>query len=94
MSAPLFIPLKTKYFEAFKRGEKTEEFRRHFGPWNERACFVGRLVTLSKGYGKYERLSGEIAGIRIIADPQAIPGWAECYGDNNQPAIAIKIKLT
>jgi len=25
---PLFIPLKTEYYESFERGEKTEELRR------------------------------------------------------------------
>ena len=57
---PLFIPLKREYFEAFKCGSKTEEFRRYGPRWNERACTVGRPVTLSLGYGTAHRLTGTI----------------------------------
>jgi len=57
---PLFIPLYTRYFEAFKRGSKKTEFRTYGPGWNERTCVAGRRVTISKGYGKYERLSGVI----------------------------------
>ncbi|XPV77964.1 MAG: hypothetical protein ACNI27_08595 [Desulfovibrio sp.] len=57
---PLFLPLKTKYYEAFKSGEKTEELRKYGGRWTEKTCFVGRKVTLSKGYGKQNRLKGVI----------------------------------
>ncbi len=57
---PLFIPLKGEFFDAFASGTKTEELRR-FGPrWNERTCEVGRAVTLSRGYGKAQRLTGRI----------------------------------
>ncbi len=56
----LFIPLKAEFFDAFESGAKTEELRR-FGPrWNERTCIVGRAVTLSRGYGKAQRLTGRI----------------------------------
>ncbi len=56
----LFIPLKAEFFDAFASGAKTDELRR-FGPrWNERTCIVGRAVTLSRGYGKAQRLSGRI----------------------------------
>lgn len=61
----LFIPLKTKWFEAFKSGEKTEELRLAGGRWNERTCRVGRPVVLSKGYGKGSRLQGEIWRFKV-----------------------------
>ena len=57
---PLFIPLYTRFFVAFKEGRKRTEFRTYGRGWNERTCVPGRRVTLSKGYGKYERLSGII----------------------------------
>jgi hypothetical protein len=56
----LFIPLYTRYFVAFKEGRKKTEFRDYGPRWNERTCLPGRRVTLSKGYGKYERLSGRV----------------------------------
>lgn len=57
---PLFIPLKTEYFDRFKSGEKTEELRLYGPRWNERTCTINRKVTLSKGYGKHDRLTGAI----------------------------------
>lgn len=58
--APLFIPLKAPYFEAFKDGTKTEELRRYGPRWNTNTCTIGRAVTLSRGYGKADRLTGKI----------------------------------
>lgn len=62
---PLFIPLKTEYFNAFKDGTKTYEFRVG-AKWNERNCRVGRAVILSKGYGKNERLNGVITSFESV----------------------------
>lgn len=56
----LFVPLMTRYYEAFERGDKTEELRLYGPRWNETTCRVGREVTLSKGYGKKNRLHGRI----------------------------------
>ncbi len=58
--APLFIPLKTEFFRVFKSGQKTEELRAYGPRWNENVCEPGRLVLLSHGYGKRERLTGRI----------------------------------
>jgi hypothetical protein len=58
---PLFVPLKTKYFNEFASGEKNEELRAYGHRWNERTCPIGRPVTLSHGYGKKHRLTGVIA---------------------------------
>jgi len=57
---PLFVPLKTDYFEAFANGSKCEELRRYGPRWNEKTCAVGREIVLSKGYGKQHRMSGVI----------------------------------
>jgi hypothetical protein len=60
---PLFIPLLRVWFELFQSGEKTEEWRRYGGCWNERTCWLDRPVTLSLGYTRM-RLSGRITGFR------------------------------
>ena len=57
---PLFIPLKTEYYEAFKRGDKTEELRAYGPRWNHETCKEGRAVILSKGYGNPNRMKGRI----------------------------------
>lgn len=56
----LFIPLNTKYFEAFADGSKTEELRLYGPRWNKGTCKVDREVVLSKGYGKHARMKGKI----------------------------------
>lgn len=66
---PLFVPLKTEWFLAFERGEKTVEYRRG-KRWNTRTCRVGRAVTLSLGYSG-RRLSAVIARFRTLADGTA-----------------------
>lgn len=57
---PLFIPVKTEYFEAFKNGTKLFEMREYGKRWNEKTCRVGREVVVSKGYGKNGRLHGYV----------------------------------
>lgn len=58
---PLFIPLKREFYEAFERGDKTEEYRLYGPRWNEKTCVVGRPVVLSLGYGKQHRMTGVIS---------------------------------
>lgn len=92
---PLFIPLKTEYFEAFKTGTKDTEYRRHGERWNEDVCQVGRPVVLSKGYGKRERLSGVITGFEVRWMHSAeflmcygMPDWAACIQIRLAPSIS------
>lgn len=80
-TAPLFVPLRREYFEAFERGEKTIEYRMAGGRWNSQTCRVGRRITLSLGYGKARRLHGVIADFYVDEEVDKIPGWRECYGD-------------
>ena len=42
----LHLHVKTEYFEAIKRGDKTEEYRIHNAYW------VKRLVDMPSGYGR------------------------------------------
>lgn len=67
---PLFIPLKREFFDAFERGLKVFEYREYGPRWNERTCRVGRLVTLSMGYGN-RHVTAAIIGITIY--PNASP---------------------
>lgn len=90
---PLFISLKRAYFEAFKAGTKTEEFRPEGPRWNARTCAVGRRVVLSLGYGKAHRLAGVVAGYRSSAEPTLTPAWKDCYGDRAGVAACIRIEL-
>jgi hypothetical protein len=90
---PLFVPLKTAYFEGFKNRTKTTEYR-PFGPrWNERTCRVGREVVLSKGYGKAHRLKGRIVGFRTSQEPTQTKAWRDCYGDLIALAACIEIEI-
>lgn len=91
---PLFIPLKGKYFDAFACGTKTTEYRVYGPRWNERTCPVGRDVVLSRGYGKYHRLTGRITGFWVDQEPQNRAGWVECYGKETAAAACIQIALT
>ncbi|UDQ96844.1 hypothetical protein AAEX28_07235 [Lentisphaerota bacterium WC36G] len=89
---PLFVPLKKQFFEAFKSGEKTAEYRKISNNFNLKTCKIGRKVTLAKGYTK-ERLSGIIKSVEICHKPNSLPGWVECYGENEPKAIIINIEV-
>lgn len=57
----LWIPLKTEYFLAFERGEKTIEYRLYGSQWTERTCFEGRPAVLGHGYSG-RRLRAVVTG--------------------------------
>ena len=87
---PVFIPLKTEYYEAFCNGSKTVEYRQHGKRWNAKNCEVGRRVTISKGYGKQSRRHGVIVGYQIMW--MESKDWIACYGEPGY-AACIEIKL-
>ena len=92
---PLFIPLNTKYFEAFKAGIKPSELRPYGPRWNEKTCRVGRKVTLSKGYGKHERISGEVTRFRRTTPDHlgaAQNDWIAVYGEDRTDVAEIFIR--
>lgn len=72
MTRPLFVPLKTQYYEAFANGTKTKEYR-YDARWNERTCAIGRPAVLSKGYGRYARLTGRVVSFRRVPPAQLPP---------------------
>jgi hypothetical protein len=74
----LFIPLYKKYFLKFKNGEQDCEIRPlgHKG-WHTDNVYPGRLMTLSNGYGKHDRLEKIIkktTATRNLETAQ-IPKW-------------------
>jgi hypothetical protein len=88
-STPLFLPVKAAYFEAFRTGMKTIEYRRG-SRWNARTCFIGREVVLSCGYGTQRRLRGRITHFELSAQPPA--EWTKIY-DTGGIAACITIEL-
>lgn len=86
---PLFIPLRTQWFNAFKSGEKTKEYRA-FGPrWNERTCFLGRPTIVSHGYSG-DRLYRKVKSIFVMPGVYA-PEEAKAVFP--KAAIIIEIEL-
>lgn len=98
MDKPLFIPLQTPYYLAFQNGDKTEELRRYGPGWNENTCYPGRAVTLSKGYGKQQRMAGIITSFRTCHATE-LPTKAQAdvlvvYGSLDLVIACIGIKVT
>lgn len=93
---PLFIPLKTEYYEQFERGEKFVEYRLYGPRWNEKTCRIGRTVTLSKGYGRKNRMKSKIShfykrdartfGLSVRLDIFA------CFGTLDKPIAEIRME--
>lgn len=83
---PLFIPLRARYFEAFRDGSKHIEYRVYGPRWNERTCRLGRPVVLSKGYGKAHRLAGRVIG--FWKSTAVTKSWEDCYGPRGDRVAA------
>lgn len=90
---PLFIPLKTEFFEAFENGTKDTEYRLYGSRWNERTCLIGREVVLSHGYGKGRRLRGTVVGFEVSTAPTTTEAWLKCYGGNAEGTLAACIRV-
>lgn len=84
---PLFIPLKTEFYVAFKGGLKQFELRKYGSRWNEKTCRVGRAVTLSKGYGKKDRITRDVTAFekkKVSQLPAAAQAdFIACYGEGD-----------
>lgn len=91
---PLFIPLKTEFFEAFRAGTKDTEYRAYGPRWNERTCPVGRQVLLSKGYGTASRLRGVVIGFNRMRTSKPTAAWEACYGSRECDMACIGIRVT
>lgn len=93
---PVFVPLFKEYFLKFKAGEQDCEIRpaNHRG-WNVNNVFPGRLMTLSNGYGNYDRITKEIRSTIVTPDlkMEKIPQWhidavEKIYGKRDEWLIA------
>lgn len=62
----------------FKNGTQDCEIRPHNHRfWNIKNVYPGRLMTLSNGYGKHDRLTREIRSTMVTSDlrMENIPEW-------------------
>lgn len=84
---PLFIPLNGEYYDAFERGDKTDEYRAYGPRWNVKTCYPGREVILSRGYGKKNRMLGMIVRTTIVPPTE---NFIKIYGEGKQ-CFAISI---
>ena len=90
---PLFVPLKSEFYDAFVSWQKIWEYRKYGPRWNEKTCFIGRRVVLSKGYGKQNRSMGTIRGFETKR--QTSKEWIACYGEPGEAAcILIELDKT
>lgn len=94
---PLFIPLKRQFFNAFRAGTKTEEYRLHGPRWHQGTCTIGRPVVLSLGYGKAHRTHGTITAFRV-QHGSTFPldtrsSLADIYGSIDQDIACITIQI-
>lgn len=90
---PLFIPLKREWFEKFRDGSKTIEYRKAGPRWNERTCRAGREVVLSLGYGKHHRLTGRITKVEFNTAASHLPAWESVYGPGQCLVACIHIEI-
>ena len=59
----LFVPVYSWVYDRYVAGTKTVEVRTYGPRWNERTVYTGRLVTLSRGYSKTDRLTGSVGRV-------------------------------
>lgn len=94
---PLFIPLISAYYYAFRDGLKSAEYRRYGPRWNESTCAIGRPVTLSRGYGKTDRMGGTVSGfLRVPAKSLSVEmqyAISDLYGTLDIDVAVIGIRL-
>lgn len=89
---PLFVPLKTEWFDRFASGEKTVEWRLFGKRWNRETCVTGRAIILSKGYGKVARLHGTIERVTVVRRDSAPRAAQELFPVGDE-FIGIHIRL-
>lgn len=59
----LFVPLNGEHYDRFQSGLKTFELRRGPKRWNSKTVYTSRPQTLSRGYGKKNRMHGTIGAV-------------------------------
>ena len=89
---PLFCPLKKQYFNQFKDGTKSTEYRGYGRQWTERTVIIGRPITLSCGYNG-ERIHGIISSLDIISIGESPVVAQELYSGRYDKICAISITI-
>ena len=92
---PIFIPLKTEFYEAFISGTKKYEYRKYGGYWSEKHIWPGKEVVISKGYGKHNRRKGVVTSFQKTMgyncpNPQSVK---QIYGTTDIEIAEIGIEL-
>lgn len=75
---PLFIPLRTYWFNEFASGDKDTEYRAYGPRWNERTCRVGREAVISHGYSG-ARINRRVAAFLKLTRAESPPSALEIY---------------
>lgn len=92
---PVFLPLKRKYWEQFRDGESSVEYRKLGHRWREKAFPSGRGVILSCGYSG-PRLLARVRSCSVVNSSNIDGGdglsVVELYGANVL-VLAIKLEM-
>lgn len=75
---PLFIPLRSEWFQAFRDGRKRVEWRAWGPRWNRDVAHRGRPVVLSHGYSG-ARIRGTVVRTRRVPAHRAPAGARSIY---------------
>lgn len=59
----LFVPVYSWVYDRYVAGTKRVEIRTYGPRWNEGTVYTNRPVTLSRGYGKTDRLTGSVGRV-------------------------------
>lgn len=87
---PLFVPLKSKYFDAFGNGTKRYEYRPYGKRWNADTLLIGRKVILSRGYSG-DRILAEI--VDWTKTKRLLKQFIECYADKHDTMVSIELRI-
>jgi len=94
---PLFLPLKTEFFNAFKDGTKTHEYRRHGRQFTKKNWFPGRRVNLRRGYSTNDNLYGTVTSFKVFRKSEIIGSLAktitDLYGPEDEEICEIGIEI-
>lgn len=89
---PMFVPLQTRWFQAFATGRKRIEWRPYGPRWNRTVAVPGRRVVLSHGYSG-DRLLATVVQTRRVSRNRA-PSGAQTLFPDTQEFCAIHLELS
>lgn len=99
VTKPLFVPLNSEHYDNFLSGSKTFEMRQGPQRWNDKTVYTGRQVLISKGYGKKNRMIGNIGKVYRTATPAALlfriengdSLWSRIFPNEDCPSSAYNL---